>query len=313
MSAAADFIVSQAIRALRLLLRHPTHAASRPALITRLARLLVHDRVLSSSARATTYWLVGQYADEADLLSSTAPDLLRVAARGFADESGPAKMQILALSAKLLVLSHASSLPPHLRFFSSTFRYVVTLARYDESYAVRDRARFIAGLVAAAGLGAEETKVTLHADAFARGEDLVQEDGIDTAKPKVTVEEVRRILFDRKSGPAVTRSRQGGRLGSHVGASINATNYDGVQKLLKGFNQTFKGSVVYLLSLLSGCTVLLTCYGFRLHGLVHCTDVSLPPNDFAEETLDAIQTTVQVNISGTSTFASSGSLIAAVH
>lgn len=218
---AADAVVSQAIRALRLLLRHPSHAASRPGLITRLARLLVHNRVLSPSARATTYWLVGQYGAEGDLLQSTAPDLLRTAAKGFAEESSVAKMQIVALAAKLLVLSHASSLPPHLRFYASTFKYVTTLARYDEDYAVRDRARFISGLVAAAGIGIEEAKVTLHADAFARGDDLIdtEQADVDVARPKLTVEDVRQILFDRKAGPSTdaSRRREGGRLGSLVG------------------------------------------------------------------------------------------------
>lgn len=33
---------------------------------------------------------------------------------------------------------------------------------------------------------------------------------------------------------------------NHVGASMNATNYDGVHKLLKGFSQTFKGYALRL-------------------------------------------------------------------
>ena len=66
--------------------------------VIRLAKML--DVLVSPQARASVIWLVGEFAglDEQD---NIAPDVLRLLAKGFADESEPAKLQIVLLAAKV--------------------------------------------------------------------------------------------------------------------------------------------------------------------------------------------------------------------
>lgn len=55
------------------------------AIITRLVELLQAGKITAPTARATVYWLVGQYAGEG-LLDTVGPDTVRLGAKGFADE-----------------------------------------------------------------------------------------------------------------------------------------------------------------------------------------------------------------------------------
>lgn len=137
-------------------------------IIARLARRF--DEVRHPNARACILWLVGQYAGRPDAspnppvgaiegVADWAPDTLRKAAKNFAHEacalaqkvstlqltraqSSVAKLQIVTLAAKLLVLS-----PAH-RTLGLVSRYVFSLARYDMDYDVRDRARTLGSLLA---------------------------------------------------------------------------------------------------------------------------------------------------------------------
>lgn len=82
------------------------------------------------------------------------------------------------------------------------FSYLTTLARYDLVYEVRDRARFLKGLLASAGLGkADVGRVGLAEEEFARGvefeeqgEKPVQEEEERT----LTGEMIKRVLFEGK-------------------------------------------------------------------------------------------------------------------
>ncbi|GAA5995986.1 uncharacterized protein JCM10292_004872 [Rhodotorula paludigena] len=209
-------IVSTTVLVFRTLLRSSSFpsTASRSNIITRLASYLCAGRIADPAARATVYWLVGQYAEEG-LVEGCGPDVVRLGTKGFAQESLPAKLQLLTLSAKLLVLSHLSPLTPQLRPLALLFNYLALLARYDLAYEVRDRARFLAGLVQSGGIGRAKTgsqgerggeaKVMLSEDDFARGvsvEDLAGErregsEG-DEERQTMTGEQVRQVLFDGK-------------------------------------------------------------------------------------------------------------------
>lgn len=85
------------------------------------------------------------------------------------------------------------------------------VARYDLAYEVRDRARFLAGLVSAGGIGRRRkdddggagAKVVLSAEDFARGVSLEdvgagQDDG-EEEKQTMTGEQVRAVLFEGKA------------------------------------------------------------------------------------------------------------------
>lgn len=144
-------------------------------------------------------------------------------------QSIPAKLQLLTLSAKLLVLAHCSSSFAHLRPLALLFDYLTLLARYDLAYEVRDRARFLAGLIQSGGIGklkregggSEEehgldgARMMLEEDDFRKGvmvEDLAGEngqqngdDGEDASeKQSLTSEQVRAVLFEGKAFGATT-------------------------------------------------------------------------------------------------------------
>lgn len=80
-------IIAQSVLVLRSLLRSPRFpkATSRAAIIGTLVVLLEAGRIKAPTARATVYWLVGQFADEG-FVESLGPDLVRTGAKGFAEE-----------------------------------------------------------------------------------------------------------------------------------------------------------------------------------------------------------------------------------
>ena len=153
--------------------------------VIRLAKNL--DTATNPRARASIIWLVGEFAG-IDGENNIAPDVLRISAKGFADEAEPAKLQIVLLAAKVY-LHHLNrsdvkmdpvrpNSPPAHDFSSSgekggfgefdepetstyqmpemesehpivtLWKYVLVLARYDTSYDLRDRTRLYKALLA---------------------------------------------------------------------------------------------------------------------------------------------------------------------
>ncbi|GAA5985274.1 hypothetical protein JCM10908_002598 [Rhodotorula pacifica] len=212
-----DSTVATAVLVLQTLVRSPSFpaTASRSNVITRLASYLYTGKVTDPIARSTIYWLVGQFAPEG-LLEGCGPDVVRLGAKQFAEEAVPAKLQLLTLSAKLLVLAHRSSTSPHLRPLALIFDYLTLLARYDLAYEVRDRARFLAGLIESGGIGKskrasgdangdEGARMMLEEDDFRKGvmvEDLAgenrQQPGAGNEEQTLTIEQVRAVLFEGK-------------------------------------------------------------------------------------------------------------------
>ncbi|KDE09873.1 hypothetical protein MVLG_00271 [Microbotryum lychnidis-dioicae p1A1 Lamole] len=207
-----EVITAQSVLVLRSLLRSPylPSSTSRPAVITRLVDLLEADRIKAPTARATIYWLVGQFVP-GGLVSTVAPDVVRLGAIGFAVESEIAKLQLLTLSAKCVVASTMTSSAPYLREYSLLFEYLATLARYDLTYEVRDRARFLKGVLGAAGLGRADVgkaRVGLGEEDFNKGVmvenftgtsgDANTESESDKART-MSNEQARKILFEGKT------------------------------------------------------------------------------------------------------------------
>ena len=91
-----DKLVEESFIVVRQLIQQnpPRHTRT----VIRLAKML--DVLVSPQARASVIWLVGEFAglDEQD---NIAPDVLRLLVKGFADESEPAKLQIVLLAAKV--------------------------------------------------------------------------------------------------------------------------------------------------------------------------------------------------------------------
>lgn len=142
-------LVAQAVIVLKGVILQGNTVASPERLVARLAKQL--DNITNASARASVFWLVGQFAaDDSpdttmglkwDGIAPWAPDILRKGVKSFTSEEAPAKLQILTLAAKLLVLSPTA---PKLDLFC---QYLFSLARWDADYDVRDRARFLAALL----------------------------------------------------------------------------------------------------------------------------------------------------------------------
>lgn len=154
---------------IKSLLQSADDASHSTKLVNRLCQQL--PAIRNSNARACIYWLVGQHAAvaESEKDSEThgypgvalwAPDALRLGVKGFAKEVGcprcprdgsdsdvahwqdpVVKLQILTLAARLYVLC------PHARAISLLTSHLFQLARYDKDWDVRDRGRFLKGLL----------------------------------------------------------------------------------------------------------------------------------------------------------------------
>ncbi|KAG0220258.1 AP-3 complex subunit beta-2 [Mortierella sp. NVP41] len=131
----SDSVAAQSVVAIRRLLQQ--RPGDSVFMITQLTKAL--DEITEPLARANIFWLVGQYSSQ---LQTVAPDVLRKAAKSFANESESSKLQILTLGGKLMALEGTASKTVNL-----LFQYVLNMARYDLDYGVRDRARFLRALV----------------------------------------------------------------------------------------------------------------------------------------------------------------------
>ncbi|XP_049871874.1 AP-3 complex subunit beta-2 isoform X2 [Pectinophora gossypiella] len=99
------------------------------AAVARAASLLRQDR-LAAAARAAAVWLVAEHGAE----HPRAAAILAHMARSFSDQDELVKLQLLSLAVKLSI-TQPDTLP--------VCRYILTLARYDASYDVRDRSRML--------------------------------------------------------------------------------------------------------------------------------------------------------------------------
>ncbi|CAD5125567.1 DgyrCDS13770 [Dimorphilus gyrociliatus] len=94
------------------------------------------ENIAVPMARASILWLIGEYSDR---VPKIAPDVLRIMAKTFITEEDIVKLQILNLAAKLCITN-----PKQTKLLC---QYVFSLAKYDQSYDIRDRARYLKALV----------------------------------------------------------------------------------------------------------------------------------------------------------------------
>uniref|UniRef100_F1KVB7 AP-3 complex subunit beta n=1 Tax=Ascaris suum TaxID=6253 RepID=F1KVB7_ASCSU len=123
-------VVSAAVVVLKRLL----HSDAPLPLLTRVLRLI--DSVKAPQARACVLWLIATHVDKVQTL---APDLLRIMAKNFAHENAMVKMQTMNLAVKLWLTNPSDC--------QLLVQYVMQLARFDQSYDVRDRCRLIRNLL----------------------------------------------------------------------------------------------------------------------------------------------------------------------
>lgn len=94
------------------------------------------DNIVVPMARASIIWLIGEYSDR---VSKLAPDVLRKSVKTFCEEENVVKLQILNLAVKLHIAQPKK--------VALLVQYVLNLAKYDQNYDIRDRARYFRTLI----------------------------------------------------------------------------------------------------------------------------------------------------------------------
>ncbi len=121
-------VVAESVVVIKKLLQ--TQAGDHKEIIVQMAKLV--DFIGVPAARAAILWVMGEYCER---VPKVAPDVLRKMAKTFVAEEPQVKMQVLNLAAKLCLTN-----PEQTRMLA---QYVFNLAKYDQDYDIRDRARFM--------------------------------------------------------------------------------------------------------------------------------------------------------------------------
>ncbi|NWR73787.1 AP3B1 protein, partial [Centropus unirufus] len=127
-----EIVVAESVVVIKKLLQtQPAHHAE---IIKHMAKLL--DNITVPVARASILWLIGEYCER---VPKIAPDVLRKTAKSFINEDDLVKLQVLNLGAKLYLTNSKQT--------KLLTQYVLNLGKYDQSYDIRDRTRFIRQLI----------------------------------------------------------------------------------------------------------------------------------------------------------------------
>ncbi|XP_063981472.1 AP-3 complex subunit beta-2 isoform X2 [Diachasmimorpha longicaudata] len=123
-----EVVVAESVVVIKKLLQ--TQPNEHKEIIVHMAKLM--DFITVPQARASILWLLGEYSDR---VPKIAPDVLRKMAKSFVNEKDIVKLQTLNLAVKLCLNN-----PEQTKLFC---QYVFQLAKYDQNYDIRDRARFL--------------------------------------------------------------------------------------------------------------------------------------------------------------------------
>lgn len=123
-----EAVVAESVVVIKRLLQ--TQAADPKEIITHMARLL--DSITVAQARAAILWLLGEHSQK---VPKIAPDVLRKLAKTFSDEHDIVKLQVMNLAVKLYITNPEQTL--------LLCQYIFNLARYDQNYDIRDKARLL--------------------------------------------------------------------------------------------------------------------------------------------------------------------------
>ncbi|XP_059391915.1 AP-3 complex subunit beta-2-like [Carassius carassius] len=127
-----ELVVAESVVVIKKLLQMQPEQHS--DIIKHMAKLI--DNIQVPMARASILWLIGEYCKH---VPKIAPDVLRNMAKTFTNEEDIVKLQIINLAAKLYLTNSKQT--------KLLTQYVLNLAKYDQNYDIRDRARFIRQLI----------------------------------------------------------------------------------------------------------------------------------------------------------------------
>uniref|UniRef100_A0A3Q3G260 AP-3 complex subunit beta n=1 Tax=Labrus bergylta TaxID=56723 RepID=A0A3Q3G260_9LABR len=128
----SNLVVAESVVVIKKLLQMQPEKHS--DIIKHMAKLT--DNIQVPMARASILWLIGEYCEH---VPKIAPDVLRKMAKSFTNEEDIVKLQIINLAAKLYLTNSKQT--------KLLTQYVLNLAKYDQNYDIRDRARFIRQLI----------------------------------------------------------------------------------------------------------------------------------------------------------------------
>ncbi len=162
-------VVAESVVVIKKLLQ--TQAGDHREIIVHMAKLV--DSICVPAARAAILWVVGEYSGR---VPKVAPDVLRKMAKNFVNEDTQVKSLILRASlyntaalpqsfqVKMQTLNLAVKLyltnPEQTRLLA---QYVLNLAKYDQSYDLRDRARLIKAFIFPTSSGEINGELMKHA------------------------------------------------------------------------------------------------------------------------------------------------------
>nr|XP_027777057.1 AP-3 complex subunit beta-2 isoform X3 [Marmota flaviventris] len=127
-----ELVVAESVVVIKKLLQ--MQPAQHGEIIKHLAKLT--DNIQVPMARASILWLIGEYCEHVPRM---APDVLRKMAKSFTAEEDIVKLQVINLAAKLYLTNSKQT--------KLLTQYVLSLAKYDQNYDIRDRARFTRQLI----------------------------------------------------------------------------------------------------------------------------------------------------------------------
>uniref|UniRef100_H3D7I0 AP-3 complex subunit beta n=2 Tax=Tetraodon nigroviridis TaxID=99883 RepID=H3D7I0_TETNG len=130
-----ETVVAESVVVIKKLLQ--TQPSQHSEIIKHMARLF--DNITVPMARASILWLMGEYCER---VPKIAPDVLRKMAKTFTAEEDIVKLQTVNLAAKLYLTNSKQALKTKL-----LTQYILNLGKYDQSYDIRDRTRFIRQLI----------------------------------------------------------------------------------------------------------------------------------------------------------------------
>nr|XP_018900756.1 PREDICTED: AP-3 complex subunit beta-2 isoform X1 [Bemisia tabaci] len=123
-----EAVVAESVVVIKKLLQ--TQPSAHVDIIRHMAKLT--DTITVPHALASILWLLGEYSP---LVPTIGPDVLRKMAKNFVNEEDIVKLQVLNLAVKLYLTNPSQT--------ALLCQYVLTLARYDQNYDIRDRSRFL--------------------------------------------------------------------------------------------------------------------------------------------------------------------------
>lgn len=235
-----DHVICAAIEVMRSLVStSPTATTSIfpniHQLMTELIQLLIRNTITTDSTRANVYWLLGESNYQVLGPKYRLIQVLKFAISNFIKEGHRSKLQVLGLVTKSLIMSFvreaevdSSVIEDERRMYQLGFDHLIRLARYDKDFGVRDRARYLYGLMKSGGLslnepetrlvevldeGRQSVKPVSMAEAFSRGGPIPGGEGLRLTSFKVDLDVLKRIMFrERMSVQAEklsTRSEKG--------------------------------------------------------------------------------------------------------